>query len=147
MTTPKPEISRRQAWCKLAMLIAEGLPAPMAIRFSPSDGRSITIDLDGRPAFDAWVAALALGTVHPAILATAETEWIHGAWDYWFGFHTHISACTPALYAEFGTEDMDAVRAIATEADHCACSEEVADAACPDHGVHAFLKQKFAEES
>jgi len=113
MTTPKPEISRKQAWCKLAVLIAEGLPAPMSIRFSAGDGSSITIDLDGREAFDAWVTGLALGIVHPATLATGETEWIHGAWDYWYGFHTHISCCTPAHTGSVVTEDMNAVRVAA----------------------------------
>lgn len=29
----------------------------------------------------------------------------------------------------------------------CGCTDEIADATCPDHGVLAFFTQKFAEES
>jgi hypothetical protein len=123
MPTPKPEISRKQAWCKLAVLIAEGLPAPQDISFNPLATTSITIRVDDLPAFESWVAALSLGRVHTPLLAAAADGSIvlHDAWDYWHGWHTRVSCTMPALDTETVAEDMDAVRAIATEADHCVC--------------------------
>lgn len=115
MTTPKPEISRKQAWCKLAMLIAEGLPDPQDISFNPLAKTSLTIRVDDLPSFESWIAALNLGIVHPQVLANDETLVLHDAWDYWHGWHTRVSCTMPALDTEPITGGMDGVRAIAAE--------------------------------
>jgi hypothetical protein len=117
MTTPKPEITRKQAWCKLALLIAEGLPAPESIGFNPLAATSVTVRVDDLAAFESWVAALSLGSVHTPLLAPAYGGSIvlHDAWDYWHGWHTRVSCTMPALDNEAVAEDMDAVRAIAAE--------------------------------
>jgi hypothetical protein len=110
-----PEISRKQTWCKLAVLIAEGLPDPKEIDFH-ADGSSIYIQLNTAEAVAAWAERLALRVNTPIL---ADDTWIHGASsvanrDGWHGWYVSLTAYTPAdAEPEPVAEDMTAVASIA----------------------------------
>jgi hypothetical protein len=121
MSARKPEISRKQAWCKLAILIAESLPEPESIKFHPS-GDSIYFQFTTAEALTAWAEHFGLKNYTP--LLSGET-WIHTASSVsmpngWHGWYVSLTAYTPAdPEPDPIDEDMSAVRAAA--ADSCVC--------------------------
>lgn len=111
------QISRTQAWCKLALLIADGAPPPLVIRFQgeePDDTAIVAIQAQSSNDFDAWVALLDCRVPLPRQLATGGSHWIltgHGDWNGWA-----VSLCAyPPIDPEPEpvAEDMTRVREIA----------------------------------
>jgi hypothetical protein len=124
------KITRRQAWMKLAVLIADGLPDPEEIGFSD---RSITVDLDSHDAYEAWIVAFKLeGRQQSAIDVDTAAGWkrLYRAWDNWHGWHLSVNAAIPTAgpVSEETTEDLTAVRDLAAD-DHdgpvagCECDD------------------------
>lgn len=102
-------ISRTQAWCRLAILIADGLPAPTQIAI---DKHGVVVCLDSASAFELWSDHL--GAERPAAPRRDAKRWSYTAYTEWCGLHLVVSAVVPApTEAEPVTEDMSAVRAIA----------------------------------
>lgn len=102
-------ISRTQAWCKLAVLIAEKLPAPKEIRIS---GRVVAITLDDLSDFDQWRANFDARLDEPFKSAGSI---LHEAMGDWAGFILSLKVHVPYADAEPEpiTEDMSKVREIA----------------------------------
>lgn len=108
-----PEISRKQAWMKLAVLIADGLPDPYSITVDDDiEHAGIWIRAHTEPDFDAWAEALGL-IVEKAV--QHGDQWIHGAHTFrWHGWYVSLKAYTPAdPPAEEITEDLTEVRRLA----------------------------------
>lgn len=115
----KPEISRKQAWCKLAILIAEGLPDPQEIGFNPLDNRLLTIDVNSVESIDVWQSALALAHRISPLLMNDRTGWIHEAYGHWRGYDVRVACVVPSADVEPVDEDMSAVKALAEPT--CVC--------------------------
>jgi hypothetical protein len=115
MTTPKPEISRKQAWCKLAMLIAEGLPDPKSIDFNGADHSILTIHVDSMAAFTAWTTALRAELHGANPTSTGDIQHVAIAHRTWHACTVWIYAYLPPDVVEPVRDDMDSVRAIADE--------------------------------
>jgi hypothetical protein len=106
-------ISRTQAWCKLAVLIAEGLPAPRDIRIVAEGAMIADITVDSLSDLHAWAYALGALFDEPfvnggRVLHEATVRSWHG---YYLGlkFHDRSEAVKP----ESITEDLSQVREIA----------------------------------
>jgi hypothetical protein len=85
------KISRKQAWAKLAVLIATpNLPEPTSVSFLGG----IWIDLDSPRAYEQWVTVLGFGDKQQRPHDT-ETKRLYRAWDMWHGWHLSINASTP----------------------------------------------------
>jgi hypothetical protein len=130
----EPQISRKQAWCKLAVLIAEGLPEPTSISFNEN---SVSVVVDGIEAFNAWQSALNLRIVHEPILSNAGDVWIHDAWNYWHGWHARAHTTMPAVDSEPVGLDMSAVKALAEPTCVC-CTND-----CGDRRGHVLDERQF----
>jgi len=111
------QISRTQAWCKLAVLIADGAPPPLAIRFQgeeSDDTAIVAVQAESSEDFDAWAGLLGCRRTVPRQLATDGSHWIltgHGDWNGWA-----VSLCAyPPIEPEPEpvAEDLTSVRAIA----------------------------------
>lgn len=119
MTAPVPEISRKQAWCKLAVLIADGLPDPAGIKFH-ADRSSIYLDFNTAEALAVW--AERLGQPLDTPIHCADGDWIHGSSNIsnkfgWHGYYVRLAAYTKGEpEPEPVDDDMATVRAIAAEA-------------------------------
>jgi hypothetical protein len=108
-------ISRTQAWCKLAVLIAEGLPAPVAIRFQGGESGGtpiLSIQLESAEAFAKWCEALDTDSYVPRV---HEDRWIYTSKSAtWNGWSLSMAAYPPAeREPEPVTEDLRWVRHIA----------------------------------
>ena len=108
------QISRTQAWCKLAVLIADGMPAPRAIDFHP-DGRILSVTVDSEVAFHAVAAALGSREDRRRVYETGDTALaIHNGADRWYGYSLNITAYIERGDAEpLITEDLSRVREVA----------------------------------
>lgn len=124
-------ISRRQAWCKVAVMIADGLETPTALRFhgdrEDSDrtndkGPIMGMSVESAEALNAWAAALSLGVEAPT-LSKHGTRWIHTAYGTWCGYHASVAAYVSAVGEVAAVEGMAKVRAVAEAdaSDACAC--------------------------
>ncbi len=101
-------ISRTQAWCKLAVLIADGMPAPTQIAV---DKHGVVICLDTVAAIQAWAEKLSTRT--PSAPHRGEKRWSYTASGEWCGMDLVLSAHVPPPEPEPITEDMSKVREIA----------------------------------
>lgn len=101
-------ISRTQAWCKLAVLIAEGLPAPKEIRIA----HTVLVTLNDLGEFDRWRAHFDAHLDEPFIAVNAV---LHEAMADWHGYRLSIVVHVPYAQpvAEPVTEDMRWVRHVA----------------------------------
>jgi hypothetical protein len=123
----EPQISRKQAWCKLAILIAEGLPDPNSISFNAGDSSIFTIHVDTIAAYRAWMNALGCtsDTAHPQADGRVQHQGIgHGTWH---GCTAWIYAYLPASKPEPVDEDMTAVRAAADPTCVCCSPDDCGD--------------------
>ncbi len=116
---PRPEITRRQAWFKLAVLIADGLPEPREISFHV-DGESIYVQFDTSAALKAWARKLRLRVDTP--FKAPDGDWIHGAssasTQRWFGFYVSLTAYTKGdADIEPPQDDLSTVRKLARAVD------------------------------
>lgn len=108
-----PDISRRQAWMKLAVLIADGLPDPHEIRFH-ADGDGITVLFDSDTPMRAWMEPLGIASLDRPITSRDGDRWIHGGSTFgWHGWYVRISATTPVDPAEEIADDVGKVRELA----------------------------------
>src|SRR5690348_5774346 len=106
-----PEITRKQAWMKLAVLIADGLPDPKSIDFHPN-GEILSIDLDTDTALAAWAETLDVRKSTPH--RGSDGGWIHPAHGQWLGFSLSLVAYMPGdTEPEEVTEDLAEVRRLA----------------------------------
>lgn len=104
-------MSRAQTVCKLAVLIAEGLSAPVAFHLY-DDNRILSVQLATADALAAWAVALGarVDTPHQA----RDGDWIHGASGRdWHGWRVHLCAYTPDNEATAVAGDLSTVRAVA----------------------------------
>lgn len=133
----EPKISRKQAWCKLAILIADGLPEPNSISFNNGDHTIFTIHVDTIEAHGAWVAAL--GCTSNAAHPQADGRVQHQAIGHrsWHGCNPWIYAYTAATEPESVDEDMTAVRAAADPTCVC-CTND-----CGDRRGHVLDERQF----
>lgn len=102
-------ISRTQAWCKLVVLIADGLPAPKEIRVSD---RVVSITLDDLAGFDRWMKHFNARLDQP-FRGAGRT--LHEALTDWEGYLLSLKAHVPfaAPDTKPTTEDMARVREMA----------------------------------
>lgn len=104
-------ISRTQAWCKLAALIADGLPSPRQIAI---DRHGVVICLDTLVGFEAWSEQL--GARRPAVPRRGAESWSYNVTTEWHGMLLVLAATVPVpaeVAPEAITEDMTRVREIA----------------------------------
>jgi hypothetical protein len=102
-------ISRTVAWCKLAVLIADGAPAPVAVRF---DEAGPMVEVETAEEVSAWAEASGLALREPYTGSTGITS--HKAYGAWQGLDVIVSAYVkPKPAPEPVTEDMTKVREIA----------------------------------
>lgn len=107
-------ITRRKAWMKLAVMIADGLPDPREIGFHP-DVNLITIILDTPTALASWAAKFEATLDYP--FEGNGGYMIHGARKQWFQFNVHLSATGPLDDVAEVDEDLTEVRRLAEEVD------------------------------
>jgi hypothetical protein len=115
MSSDRPEISRRQAWFRLAVLIADGLPEPREISFHV-DSSSIYVQFDTAAALKAWARKLRMRVDTP--FKAPHGDWIHSASTAsaarWFGYYVSLSAYTKGdAEIEPPQDDLSAVRRLA----------------------------------
>ncbi len=101
-------ISRTEAWCKLAVLIADGMPAPRQFAL---DRHGAVIVLETADDFAAWVEKL--GLAMPAKPFTGTAHRSYTASGQWCGTSLVLSATLPLPSPEPVAEDMTKVREIA----------------------------------
>jgi hypothetical protein len=95
-------VSRTQAWCKLAVLIADGAPSPCSVHFVDDSG-IISVAVDSMAAFHAWVGLLG-----------AERRGNGYAYGPWQGWSVQLDLFLPKTpEPELIAEDMASVRAVA----------------------------------
>lgn len=128
------KITRRQAWMKLAVLIADGLPDPKQIDFH-ADGEGIYFQLSTHAALTAWAEHFAMREYAPN--RTEDGTWIHSASSHsahsaemsnWHGWHVSLTAYVRGdPEPEEATDDLTAVRELAADhdgpVDGCECEE------------------------
>jgi len=115
VSSDRPEISRRQAWFKLAVLIADGLPEPREVDFHV-DRESIYLQFDTAAALKAWARKLRIRVDSP--IQAPDGDWIHSAstvsTELWFGFYVSLTAYTKGdAEIEAPQEDLSTVRKLA----------------------------------
>lgn len=108
-------ISRTQAWCKLAALIADGMPAPKGISFHPTIS-TITVSCQDEAAMHAWAERFQMVLDLPLYHDGFVTYGGYGPRDAWHGFtvsvsHYHLGE--PPAAPKPVTEDMTRVREVA----------------------------------
>lgn len=110
MTTP--EISRRTAWMKLAVLIADGLPEPQSISF---DSQGPMVELATAADFVQWMRALdAVDTRHGAPFVSSTGTHLYSATrSDWHGMTLGIGAHIKPAKPDADTEDLSKVRELA----------------------------------
>lgn len=102
-------VSRTVAWCRLAVLIADGAPAPLAVRFDEA-GPVVEVETAGE--VSAWAQAAGLALREPYTGSTGITS--HKAYGAWQGLDVIVSAYVkPDAVPEPVTEDLSKVREIA----------------------------------
>lgn len=102
-------ISRTVAWCKLAVLIADGAPAPVAVRF---DEAGPLVEVESAEEVSAWAEAAGLDLREPYTGTSGITS--HKASGAWCGLDMFVSAyMKPRPAPEPVTEDLTRVREIA----------------------------------
>lgn len=105
-------ISRTTAWCKLAVLIADGLPAPKGVIF---DADGPMVEVESLDEFLRWAAAVADHRSEPHVGSSDLTIYRAGNSD-WYGMKLIVSAyikSVPVIEPEPVTEDLARVREIA----------------------------------
>jgi hypothetical protein len=117
MTTPKPEITRKQAWCKLAMLIAEGLPEPERIQFfrPTQHWNGLDVVVTDTSALWRWAARLGVTLDEQPRWYLNVNSWYHEAAGMWHGYDLTVKTYDAATLGE-PASDMKAVRALAEAA-------------------------------
>lgn len=102
-------VSRTVAWCKLAILIADGAPAPVAVRF---DEAGPIIEVETAEQVSAWAQAAGLELREPFTGSSGFTT--HKASGAWQGVEMLVDAYVkPARAPEPVTEDLTRVREVA----------------------------------
>lgn len=104
-------ISRTQAWCKLAILIAEGLPAPEVIHIQ-ADRVGVTVSEHAD--FLAWATRFGADVAREGkpFIATSGWHLYSALVDDWFGRALALDLHLPPPDL---TEDMSRVREVAEE--------------------------------
>lgn len=135
-----PEISRRQAWMKLAVLIADGLPEPKEINFpGRTQPDTIHMQFDTAEALSVWADELKVTKHTPH--QDRDGDWIHTAstvmGERWHGWYISLAAYVKGLAEpEPVAEDLTVVRALAADvappAGDAVAAEVAAEAAEPD---------------
>lgn len=108
-------ISRTQAWCKLAVLIADGLPAPLIVSLHEDDP-ILAMTVQTEADLTAWVAHFDHGLVSPRRVAANDLQWICSGYGSWHGWDVQVAAYPPIVAEpepEPITEDLTSVREIA----------------------------------
>lgn len=113
----EPTIDRRQAWCTLAVLIADGAPAPRDILFYDRDPNSeysramIEIVLDDAAALWWWADRVGAKLEDPRSALTRERWSQYGSVEDWRGYYVTVKTYNASTISS--PSGMDAVRAIA----------------------------------
>lgn len=114
-----PTISRRTAWARLVVAMAEGLPDPQEVSFHP-DGDMIHVKVDSPEAVAQWAAHFD-APVDAPFESNEPGKWIHNASTStmrggWHGFYVNVRAYVPGP-AEVAPvdDDLSAVRALADQ--------------------------------
>lgn len=108
-----PEITRKQAWCKLAVLIADGLPAPRDVIFFPQSDM-LDIVVDDAASLWAWAGAVGAEIEEPRWSEQAK-RWYQKAIATWHGYYVTVKTFDASTRGEPVRSGMAAVRAIAAE--------------------------------
>lgn len=116
---PEPQISRKQAWCKLAILIAEGAPTPASVQFFPpsTNWNGLDIAVDDAGALWKWAALLQAADLQEPRFYETLAAWHQAAKGVWHGFDVTVKTYYASTLGE--AAGMDAVRAIAEPT--CVC--------------------------
>lgn len=102
-------VSRTVAWCKLAVLIADGAPAPVAVRF---DEAGPVIEVETAEEVSAWAQAAGIALRDPFTGSTGVVS--HKAAGSWQGMEVIVGAYVkPRPAPEPVIEDLSKVREIA----------------------------------
>lgn len=105
--------SRATAFCRLAVLVAEGLPAPRHVGFHP-DGTMLDILLFDEDAFDAWSDAVDAKR-DKTIVSTKDKTIFQAHNSDWLGYFVDLRAYTDHAPTVIPPDEVfDKVREIAT---------------------------------
>lgn len=109
------QITRKQAWCKLAVLIADGLPAPRDIDFyeHTESGSWINIYVDDASALHRWSDQIGAELVEPRIRADGVSWRQQATARSWNGWLVDLCTNNASSYGDSDGDGMAAVRAIA----------------------------------
>lgn len=112
----KPEISRKQAWCKLAVLIADGLPDPENIQFfAPGEHwNGLDVVVEDAAALWRWADALGLTLDDPRWYPTVGA-WHQAGRGTWHGYDLTVKTYDAATLGD-SSAGMSSVRALAEAA-------------------------------
>jgi hypothetical protein len=110
----EPTISRKQAWCKLAVLIADGLPEPSAISFGGGDHNLVTVTLDFADDLFTWADRLGVTLSGPTYSAEPG-KWLNNGYNWAWHGHALSLWCSNAssMRQSAPVESMAAVRELA----------------------------------
>ncbi len=114
MTTPIP---RGRAWCQLAVLVADGLPAPTGVRFQNTRGDMpiMAMAVGTLDDFSAWAEHFGC-RVDDRQKSDDGSYWIHTGYGKWCGWSVSLTATPPVDLApsrELAGVDLTRVRAVA----------------------------------
>jgi hypothetical protein len=111
-----PTISRRQAWCKLAVLIADGAPTPRDINFfQPGEYSGPMLDVIVEDASALWWWAEHFGaTVEDPTVMKHNGGWMQKAVGDWHGYYVTVKTYDASNLGE-RPGGMDAVHALANQ--------------------------------
>lgn len=129
-----PEISRKQAWCKLAILIAEGMPDPREIIFiTPYDPASeytswqLDIVVDDAATLWRWAERLVAEVQDPRLYEHAKRWHQTAVCANWHGYYLTVKTYNASVLGELDG-GMAAVRAIADETSRAGDSDAAPEA-------------------
>jgi hypothetical protein len=107
-------ISRAQAWCKLAVFVAEGAPVPRTQDFSTdSTIEGLHISFHAVDDVVRWASLLGAKIMAPHAIVNLFTI-VHTAYaEDWFGHEVFLTCYVDASPVELVDVDMSAVRAVA----------------------------------
>lgn len=114
-----PEISRKQAWCKLAILIAQGMPDPESIDFNVPSGNTIfSMNFDSVEDMHTWArmfdATLDVPTQHAGSDKVQHHASVHRSWH---GLSVSLWAYMMAGDETPAVDDLTTVTAVAEGAE------------------------------
>lgn len=123
----KPQISRRQAWCKLAVLIADGMPDPRDVHFFAPPNPMLDIAVDDAAALWRWAEAFGAEVQDPRWYEQLG-KWHQKAEVDWHGYFVTLKTYNAAERGTAAAGGMAAVRAIADETSRAGDSEGAPEA-------------------